>query len=235
MNRVKAEKRFKYQKQRTCNGEEDTWKVFDQLEKEKVECQRVQGELCCVEQELDNLRVERAVDKLELYELRNTNSVLDNKLKASTSNEQFLDQNKSKITELLSKVVSLERQCDQLKQEKLTEMLLKNEALKSKSRKRKNNNNRAILEVVKKKNQQNKEAAEKIGEYSKEIERLRFKDRANSNKLALYESKVDKYEKELDIANREIQKFLTTLQGKLGYRRFRGSVSRSFFYLFLCC
>ena len=76
-------------------------------------------------------------------------------------------------------------------------------------------------------------SAEKIGEYSKEIERLRFKDRANSNKLALYENKVDKYEKELDIASREIQKFLTTLQGKLGYERFRGSVSRSFRSIFV--
>ena len=56
---------------------EDNLKVWEKLEDEKVNTQRVLSDLAEKEQELDNIRVERAMDKLEYYDLKKRFCVLE--------------------------------------------------------------------------------------------------------------------------------------------------------------
>merc|ERR1712003_487949 len=72
---------------------DDNLRVWEKLENERLTTQRVISELAEREQELDNIRVERAMDKLEMYDLKKNYNLLESEIKTEAQKAEISPEN----------------------------------------------------------------------------------------------------------------------------------------------
>merc|ERR1719500_2346204 len=155
---------------------EDGLKVWEMLEHEKLQTQRVLSELAQSEQELDNLRVERAMDKLSLHEIKNENVLLSGKIKADAEDsENITDTTKKFVRSLTEKVCHLERQCQVLKEKELLQTR-KRKLLATKTKPKFN----ALRTALKKQKRQVDERDGEIGRQERQLDAYRHMEHAKN-------------------------------------------------------
>jgi len=221
----RAKKTSRYQPSASVRSlqQEDGIRVWELLENEKLQTQRVLSELAQVEQELDTFRVERAVDKLELYETRNKNVVLAGKVQAmndgaelksseydiNAENGKIADMTESFVKGLTQKICNLERQCEQLREKELVQ-----------SRKRKILANKAkpkftaLRQAIKKQKLVIEDRDSEISRQKVQIDAFRHLEQTLKGKISLYQQKMERYQGEMNAGNQKLLELNTALEGK---------------------
>lgn len=200
--------------------QEDGIRVWELLENEKLQTQRVLSELAQVEQELDTFRVERAVDKLELYETRNKNVVLAGKVQAienpisGAGIGAGMDNRISDITDnfvkgLTQKVCSLERQCESLREKEL--VLNRKRKILAKTAKPKFT---ALRQAIKKQKMVIDDRESEISRQKVQIDAFRHLEQTLKGKISLYQLKMERCQGEMEVGDRKLLELKGLLEGK---------------------
>ena len=185
---------------------DDNLRVWEKLENERLTTQRVISELAEREQELDNIRVERAMDKLEMYDLKKNYNLLESEIKTEAQKAEISPENPNgtdnadpreinfqtheanrKFIEILNrKVIFLERELENAKRvqnEKHKILAKKAKTINNVSQRRKNQIMRMGLSKYKK---QLDEKDQQIQRLEKVVNAMRFAEINYRKKLSLY-------------------------------------------------
>ena len=200
--------------------QEDGIRVWELLENEKLQTQRVLSELAQVEQELDTFRVERAVDKLELYETRNKNVVLAGKVQAIENpisgagigagmDNQISDITDNFVKGLTQKVCSLERQCESLREKEL--ILNRKRKILAKTAKPKFT---ALRQAIKKQKMVIDDRESEISRQKVQIDAFRHLEQTLKGKISLYQLKMERCQGEMEVGDRKLLELKGLLEGK---------------------